>query len=91
MNLRQFADKNVTLDNADDGLGNGPRLTLCNGGVQAYLIGPDWHLRSRLLSAVTRLVLSLSTGSHAKELQSNRLKKNFLAKKEMSLYLGSIQ
>jgi hypothetical protein len=56
---------------------NGPRLTLYNyGRVQAseaaYLIGrDDRRLRPRLLRAVTRLALSLSTASRATELWSN--------------------
>ena len=61
-------------------LANGPRLTLYNQRrVQAseavYLIGRDRRLQPRLLSAVTRLVLSLSTASHATGLWNNRLKK----------------
>ena len=59
-------------------LANGPRLTLYNyGRVQAskatYLIGRDRLRRPRLLSAVTRIVLSLSTPSHATELWNNWL------------------
>jgi hypothetical protein len=78
------------------GLANGPRLTPYNlahfqASEAAYLIGRDRRLRPRLSRAVTRLVLSLSTASHATELWSNWLKKHFLAKGEIWLYLGSIQ
>ena len=79
-------------------LADGPRLTPHNyGHIQAseaaYLIGRDRRPQPRLPSAVTRLVLSLSTASHATELWSNWLKKRFrvLANEEISLYLSGIQ